>query len=259
MAELKLTVLIENSADEGLIAEHGLSVHLEYRGHSILLDAGSSGKFVENAAALGIDLSAVEQAVLSHGHYDHGDGLEAFFRLNAHASVLARPAVTGEDGFSVGVGPVQKYIGVSRQLLAEYSHRFDLADGPREFLPGLWTIPDSVSHEHSLVAQTERGLVILNSCCHAGADMVVESVMAHFPGVPVCALVGGFHLMGPLGVTTMGPAPEEILVLGNRLFSRLGVEQVWTGHCTGTPAFALLRSAFPNHVNALSTGLVLEF
>lgn len=257
MAELKLTVLIENSTHDGLTPEHGLSIHLDYRGHSVLLDGGASGQFARNAQALGIDLTAVEQAVLSHGHFDHSDGLAEFFRVNPHASVMARPAAMDGDYFSVG--PIKKYIGVSRQLLDTCGQRFDLADGPREFLPGLWTVPDSVAHEHSLVAQTETGLVILNSCCHAGADKVVESVLAHFPGTPVRALIGGFHLMGLLGVKTMGPTPEEILALGNRLFFALGVEQVWTGHCTGSPAFELLHSVFPDRVQALSTGLVLEF
>lgn len=61
------------------------------------------------------------------------------------------------------------------------------------------------------------------------------------------------------GPSTMGPAPEEILTLGSRLFSARKVEQVWTGHCTGAPAFELLHGAFPAQVNALFSGLVLEF
>ena len=56
---LRLTVLIENSAPEHLIAEHGLSLHLQYEGHAYLLDAGTSGIFVRNADALGIDLGQV--------------------------------------------------------------------------------------------------------------------------------------------------------------------------------------------------------
>ena len=68
---LRLTVLIENSAPEHLIAEHGLSLHLQYEGHAYLLDAGTSGIFVRNADALGIDLGQVEAAALSHGHDDH--------------------------------------------------------------------------------------------------------------------------------------------------------------------------------------------
>ena len=53
--ELRITVLMENTAREGLEAEHGLSFFLEYRGRRFLLDAGSSGRFADNAQKLGVD------------------------------------------------------------------------------------------------------------------------------------------------------------------------------------------------------------
>ena len=253
MAELKLTVLIENSAGEELIPEHGLSILLDYRGHRFLLDAGTSGIFAVNAERMGADLSTVEAAFLSHGHFDHSDGLSALFAVNPHVTVLARTGVTAPEYHG------ERYIGVNPYLFQHHGKRFDLSDQPRQPFDGLWLVPDSVPHEQSVVLETEDGLVILNSCCHAGADKVVESILAHFPGQSVRALIGGFHLMGKGGISTMGPSPEEILALGSRLFSSLKVEQVWTGHCTGAPAFALLRGAFPAQVNALSTGLVLNF
>lgn len=89
--ELRITVLMENTAREGLEAEHGLSFFLEYRGRCFLLDAGSSGRFADNAQKLGVDLDGVELAALSHGHYDHADGLRAFFALNDRAPVYIRP------------------------------------------------------------------------------------------------------------------------------------------------------------------------
>ena len=88
---MKVTVLMENTSPGSLIHEHGLSLHLSYRGHSVLLDAGSSGRFTDNAAALGVDLSAAEAAALSHGHWDHADGLGAFFACNAAAPVELPP------------------------------------------------------------------------------------------------------------------------------------------------------------------------
>ena len=74
---MKVTVLVENTApqDSGLTPEHGLSLYIQYREHNILLDAGCSQAFAQNAKALGVDLKQVDLAVLSHGHFDHADGL----------------------------------------------------------------------------------------------------------------------------------------------------------------------------------------
>ena len=94
---MKITVLMENTALEGcgLTPEHGLSLYIQYRGKKLLLDAGSSGKFADNAQALGVDLSGVELAALSHGHYDHADGLRRFFQVNDRAKVYLRPGAEG--------------------------------------------------------------------------------------------------------------------------------------------------------------------
>ena len=88
---MKITVLTENTAcRESLACEHGLSLYIETGCHKILFDAGQSGAFADNAEALGIDLSAVDFAVLSHGHYDHGNGLVRFLEINGTAPIYLR-------------------------------------------------------------------------------------------------------------------------------------------------------------------------
>lgn len=72
-------VLIDNLTKGSLAAEWGLSVYIEHEGHRILLDTGASDRFARNAEQMGIDLGAVEFGVLSHAHYDHADGMVAFF------------------------------------------------------------------------------------------------------------------------------------------------------------------------------------
>ena len=219
MSDLKLTVLIENSTLPGYIKE----------------------------------LSVVKAAFLSHGHYDHADGFSTFFALNKEAPVFARTHIT-DDAYSG-----ERFIGVNPSMFKRREARFDLADEPRQPFAGIWVIPDAVVHEQSLVFETTEGLVILNSCCHAGADHVVESVMDVLPSKPIRALIGGFHLMGKGGVTSLGPTEEQVIALGHRLFHELGVQQVWTGHCTGTPAYDLLKENFSDFVSPLATGLTLTF
>ena len=250
---MRITVLIENSAPEGLVAEHGLSFYLEYRGGRYLLDAGESGAFLLNAQRLGVDLSQVEAAALSHGHYDHGDGFTAFFRVNRTARICARPAVREDDVLD------GEHVGLNPGLFRRHARRFDLADGPRALVEGLHLIPDAVRHEQSLAAETAEGLVVLNSCCHAGVDHILADLRARFPGQPIRAVLGGFHLMGKGGTATLGPAPEEVRALARRLRDELDVQEICTGHCTGTPAWELLSEELGARLRPLTTGAVFEY
>jgi len=73
---MKLTVLTENTASKNFLTEHGLSYLIEYNGKKILFDTGHSDVFLKNAKQLNINLDEVETVVLSHGHWDHGNGLK---------------------------------------------------------------------------------------------------------------------------------------------------------------------------------------
>ena len=84
---MKITVLVDNLRNGPLKGEWGLSFLIEYEKWKILLDTGASGLFARNARRLGIDLGEVDHAVLSHAHYDHSDGMSAFFRENDHAAL----------------------------------------------------------------------------------------------------------------------------------------------------------------------------
>ena len=81
---MKATVLVDNNTKDLLKPEWGLSILIETNGHKILLDTGTTGIFVENAESMGIDLESVDCGVLSHAHFDHADGMEAFFPLTLY-------------------------------------------------------------------------------------------------------------------------------------------------------------------------------
>lgn len=278
---MKITVLMENTAPEGcgLTPEHGLSLYIEHRGRKLLLDAGSSGKFADNAQALGIDLSAVEAAALSHGHYDHADGLRRFFRLNSRAKVYVRPGADGPH-FSMGKdGPY--FIGIHRDICTQFRDRFEAVEGLYELTEGAWLVPDLVRetsgrsdgllykrgeddfipddfrHEQSLVLEGEKGLVVLNSCSHGGIVNIVRGVQDQLPGKKVYAVVGGLH-MAAKGQGALNCTPEYVFRVADAL-KELGVEEIHTGHCTGETALGLLRERFGPGCRALAAGQVLSF
>ena len=111
-------------------------------------------------------------------------------------------------------------------------------------------LPDNFDHEQSLVLETEKGLVIFSSCSHAGAADIIGEVSETFPEKKVFSLIGGFHLFNK--------TDEEILRLAEQI-RETGIESVYTGHCTGDRAFALLKGKLGSMAEQLKVGLSIEF
>ena len=278
---MKLIALIENKSNNDLIAEHGLAVYIEYNKKKYLLDTGLSDNFVENAKKLDIDLENVDVAILSHNHSDHSGGYDGFFNINKKANVYVRNEV--KNKCYIKIGPIKKYIGIPEGILDKYSNRFIYIDEDYKIDEGVLLIshktenlesrgkkahmyrmtknglkPDDFKHEQSLVFETKNGLIVLNSCSHGGIDNIVKEVKNTFKGKKVFAVIGGFHLMGLKGPNSMNITKEEVEALGKRLID-LGVEHIYTCHCTGDPAYKILRSTVGEKVQYFSTGTIVEF
>lgn len=72
---MKITVLSDNNDKKGFQSEHGLSFYIEKIDKNILFDTGASNIFLRNDEILGVNIKDVDTVVLSHGHFDHGYGL----------------------------------------------------------------------------------------------------------------------------------------------------------------------------------------
>lgn len=214
---MRVTILVDNLAARGLEAEWGLSIYVEYQGHAILLDTGASDRFARNADTLGIDLSTVSFGVLSHAHWDHGNGMGTFFARNPTAPFYLRQGC-GETCYDK-TPEGWRYEGLQRGLLTTFAPRIRYVTGDFSPLPASPSCPtrrrawrsrglaaNNVPKGGGPVASrmtfptsrvclsTPNGLVIFNSCCHGGADNIVREVADTFPGQPISAIVGGFHL-----------------------------------------------------------------
>ncbi|MCD7824604.1 MAG: MBL fold metallo-hydrolase [Clostridiaceae bacterium] len=277
--EIIITVLIENTSDGVLACEHGLSLFIEYAGKQILLDAGSTDAFYENAEALGVSLAGLDAYVLSHGHYDHSGGFEKLFCCVPAAKVYARKEAL--DVYLSAAGGMHE-ISVPQKVASDRD-RFLLADGIREILPGIilvphstkgldqigekcslykrqddQIVPDDFAHEQSLVIDTSNGLVIFNSCSHAGAANIIREAKDACGKKRIYAYVGGLHMKGKKdGKEICAFSDEEIDSLCD-IFRQEGIEKIYTGHCTGTPGFEKLQSRLGNRIHRLSTGLRFE-
>ena len=252
---MKITALIENTCLEGskdLTAQHGLSLHIAWDDRQILFDAGPSDAFWANAEALGVDLREVELAVLSHYHYDHGGGLGRFLQGNPNAKVYLRH-YEGGDLLAQRFWIFYRYAGLDKDLFDRYPGRFEFVSQETEIVPGVFILTridkpypaprgnrrlyvrrgfggrrDPFDHELLMVIRDFGRLVVFSGCSHQGILNMVETVIRRFPGEPIHALLGGFHLMSD-------PEPE-VRQVGERLLD-YPIEKVYAGHCTGLEFF----------------------
>ena len=271
--DLKMTVLIDNMASEPFAAEWGLSIWIEADGRKILLDTGAGSLFTQNARLLGLDLADIELGVLSHAHYDHADGMEAFFAENEKAPFLLREG-SGENCYGIKDGELS-YDGIRRGTLEQYAGRICYVEGTQEIADGIWLVPhrkkdyspiarqndlyvikngvccpDDFSHEQSLVFETEKGLVVFNSCSHTGMGNILEDIAEMLDREDVYAYVGGLHLYHF--------TDEQLLELCNEIRCR-GVAPIFTGHCTGDHAFQILKQQLGDRIVQFSSGFQYSF
>lgn len=262
---MRIYVLVENTSSRAdLVAEHGLSLLIETGGHRILFDMGASAAFADNAERMGVKLSEVDVAVLSHGHYDHGGGIARFLQLNDRADVWVSP-----HAFERHFNAMGKDIGLPAEL-AEHERVHVAAEPVVELLPGgllhravdMSTpyaaegqgmtaivdgerVVDDFRHEQYLLLQEGERRVLISGCSHRG----VLNIATYFrPDV----LVGGFHFMKADPVVDharLQAAAQELMQLPSHYY---------TGHCTGDVALQVLQPLMGSRLSVISTGQVIE-
>lgn len=263
---VKVTVLVTNLGGDPYEGEGewGYSALVEVDGHKILYDTGLSADLVlRNAKALKLDLSDVEDVVLSHNHYDHVGGLMSLRRELSKANPRAMSRV------HVGAGIFEPRWSESgedhnglRLIRAEYLATggvFVVHDKPTELFPGVWLtgpVPrtnneknwtpglsldtpqgrreDSVPEDSALIFNTGQGMIILTGCAHAGIVNITEYARGIIGAKPIVAVIGGLHLFS---------ASDQTLAWTGAKLKSYGVLSLLAGHCTGIEATFRLRES----------------
>lgn len=262
---MRIITLMENTAlTPALEVEHGLSLYVETRGRRLLFDTGQSAAFARNADRLGVDLCAVDTAVLSHGHYDHGGGLAEFLRQNTVAPVYLSPYA-----FEPHLSGPERDIGLDSALrdcgrLRFVERETDLGDGltltpcagaaPAVPLDpaGLFTrregqlLPEDFRHEQYLIVEEGSCRIVFSGCSHRGILNIVHWLR---PDV----VVGGFHFKH---LDLQKEAHRRLLEDAARRLLDSGAV-FYTCHCTGEAAYRFLKDRMGDRLHALSTGSVL--
>jgi 7,8-dihydropterin-6-yl-methyl-4-(beta-D-ribofuranosyl)aminobenzene 5'-phosphate synthase len=258
---------------EGLIAEHGFSVLVTVtRGgsdHRILFDAGlSPDALVTNMRRLGLDPRDVEVIVLSHGHSDHTTGLDGFIRAVGRADlpVLIHPEfwnrrrlmIPGRDPIELPTTSRKALEGAGFTIVEERQPSFlfggsvlitgevDRTSGFEPGLPpqqalrgGRWEPDPLVLDDQALILSVAgKGLVVLTGCGHAGIVNIVRYARRLTGVDQLYAVMGGFHLGGPLFEPLIPRVCDEL--------KQLAPSVIVPAHCTGWAAQRTLAERFPS-------------
>lgn len=257
---MKIICLAENTCSKGIYdVEHGLSLYIETENKKILFDMGQTGLFAKNAEIMGIDLKAVDVAILSHGHYDHGGGLEKFLEINEKA-----PVYLNRNAFGEHYNGTEKYIGLDKKLkdnsrlvftgevfkieegLNLYScngneKKFDLGSFGLTMVQNGEFLPDDFRHEQYLLIEEKGKKVLISGCSHKG---ILDITNWFCPDV----LIGGFHF-------SKLPLDDTLKDYAKYLdgFST----SFYTCHCTGVEQYEFMKNNM-ERLNYISTGDCVE-
>lgn len=274
---MKLSFLVDNKTEHSKCqAEWGLALFIESEGHKILFDTGCSDMFIRNAKAMGIDLTEAEAVLVSHGHYDHTEGMPAFVELNRTAPIYIHKNAfykcygtnkKGIDDWHCGLwwsDEFRKSIE-DRFILTENAVKVtenmtlignipDFEEYPptevfhREIEPGK-LIPDDMSHEQFLVVEEGDHIIIISGCCHRGAVPTIKTAQKYFPDKKIAAFIAGMHMYS-LNDERRKKMVGEIL--------ELGVEKIFPVHCTGMEAIMEFKARMGDGCVVATSGDVYE-
>jgi len=271
----KITIIVDNKAAEGLLSEHGFSAWIEVAGRRLLFDTGQGATLAGNADKLGIDLRTVDTLVLSHGHYDHTGGVPLVIARSPTAETYVHPEATGPR-YSIRDGVAKQIAMPAAARTALETHavgvrwttrKVQLAAGlgitgpiPRLtdfednggpfFVDTDGAQPDPIADDLALWMHTDRGLVVVVGCSHAGLVNTLRHALKLSGEPRLHAVLGGFHL---------NEASEVRLVRTMAELQELGPDLIVPCHCTGDAAVERLRQSFGERVQQGSAGAVFRF
>ena len=232
---LKITILYDNTMfKNGTTADWGFSCLVEGMEDTILFDTGTQGSILQhNIDQLNIDLSEVDQIVLSHHHLDHTGGIWTV--LNQHSAVTVHVPQSFDQSFIDRVTNTGATV-TTHNLPDSICRKICLTGEMGQDIK-----------EQSLILDTDSGLVVITGCSHPGIVEILERAR-QVRNRPIYLVVGGFHLLNH-----SSSAVEAII----NDFQSMNVKNVAPTHCTGEAPIAAFQAAYGNHFVQAGSGKVI--
>ena len=273
---MRITIVVDNQAEDGLVAEHGFALWIETGTQTIVFDTGHKEAFLQNLQHLGLDLSVVSDLVISHGHYDHTGGINAVLeqarsvRVHVHQGAF-QPRYSRKDEAPRSIRMPSWSLMARGKLNEDEIHWATRADqigenvgitGP---IPRLSSFedtggafyydqgglrPDPIDDDLAIWLQSTEGLIVCVGCSHAGIVNTAQAVLEHAGGDAIHTIIGGLHLLN---------ASEERIESTVAALNGFGVKKLVACHCTGDDAIKYLEKHMDGEVIHGRAGLSVTF
>ena len=267
---MKVTSIIENTSRKGLPVEHGLSLYIEMEsGVRVLFDMGQTSLFASNAKVLSLDIAAVDVAVVSHGHYDHGGGLRTFLEENNKAPVFVHQDaflphyslretglryigldVTLRDNKRLVLCGNETRISNRMMLFADVHGKCCNPIGNRWLYGPEEDQNDAFCHEQSLIIEEADKVVLFAGCAHCGIVNILHKA-EEVTGKTPTHVFAGMHLVK----SGLKEADENAFIstLAHEL-QQYENTMFYTMHCTGEEQYQKLKTLMGRQIEYLSCG-----
>ncbi len=284
---MKIISLIENTAvDDNLFFEDGMSLFVEYNDKKYLIDTGLTGKAVDNARRMRLPIDEISGVILTHNHLAHTGGIDVVMKLNPNAQIYLRAGAKKEVFKKNGL--FKSAVGQGRSFFRRYADNLILFNSFSEVCEGFYLAscekfeekyinpdrsyftlgddekkqqPFDFSDESFAVIFPQKrkadGLILVGGCFHCGVGNMLETVEERWHGIPILAVIGGFHLSAA-NPKNLNVSPEFVNVTA-RALKQSSAEKIYACHCTGFKGFDLMDEILGDRFLYLAGGEALEF
>jgi len=234
---IQLSIVFDNECcSSNLTSLWGFSCFIKTPNHNILFDTGSNGRvLLKNLNKIDLNISSINNIFISHTHWDHIGGLDSILELNPHVNIF-----------------ITSYISKNliRDLKTLSSGVTIIEDTPIEILDDIYsTGAMGEQNEHSIILNTDKGLIVIVGCAHSGVENIAKRVNEFF-NRPIFLILGGFHLNNRDDI--------EILEIIETL-KKLDTKFVSPSHCTGERAKKLFKEKFGENYIEGGVGININF